>query len=446
MRSITIVCVSALSLLAVPASATATAASAEMFPSLRKRFEKKRAAAAAQKTAEVQVSSAPDAEEKDEKDDKDVKDAGPVMPVMDAGSEGYPVLPAVSTMLSDASGTLKAVNAQASSLEARVVQAQMISESKMAKQKAAFDEKLKQQENGNRQVIAQNSNITNEIKNLKDSNAALKKHSKEVEKSNKNMRAELTSLQAHLGTAKEFTAKSLTSTDDSKNSMLQILHGNSKFNHHHRALVETASSSKRKHSDDDDDEDSSDDSDDDSDDKDDDGSDDEDSATSFLALSSSRTASADGAASFDAAMSELDSAVPSVPAVDATSNAAPADLLDVLSKDVANLAAKTKAAQSNLKALFIRDFRTGAKRHVALMAKQKSLIANRTELLSVQNQLKKAEAHLEGTQKELEAKLHGLGQFIQKLAHFAMAPQHEVPHLLEVLPKVVAVKGEDKLV
>merc|ERR1719247_878108 len=157
MRSFTIVCVSALSMLAVPASATATAASAEVFPSLRKRFEKKRAAAAAQKTAEVQVSAAPDAEEKDE---KDVKDAGPVMPVQDAGAEGYPVLPAVSTMLSDASGTLKAVNAQASSLEARVVQAQMLSEAKMAKQKAAFDEKLKQQEQGSQNVISQNANIS----------------------------------------------------------------------------------------------------------------------------------------------------------------------------------------------------------------------------------------------------------------------------------------------
>merc|ERR1719498_667666 len=138
----------------------------------------------------------------------------------------------------------------------------------MAKQKAAFDEELKQQEEGNRRVIWQNGNISAEIKNLKASNAALKKHSKEVEKSNKDMRAELRTLESHLGIAEDFTAKSLTSTDDSKSALLQVLHGGSKFRH--RALVETSSSSKRKHSDDEDDEDSSDDSEDSSDDKDDD--------------------------------------------------------------------------------------------------------------------------------------------------------------------------------
>merc|ERR1719183_148889 len=90
---------------------------------------------------------------------------------VDAGSDGFPQLPAVSTMLSDASVSLKAVSSQASSLEARVVQAQMQSESKMAKQKAAFDEKLKQQEQGNRQVIQANDKIAAEIKDLKNGNA-----------------------------------------------------------------------------------------------------------------------------------------------------------------------------------------------------------------------------------------------------------------------------------
>jgi len=436
MRSIVIVCLSALYAATLPASATATAAATAMFPALRK---KRLAAVQQQQHTEKAEVVDPDTEEPAEKDSED---AGPVRPPVDAGPEGYPVLPTVSTMLSDASGTLKAVSAQASSLEARVVQAQMASEAKMAKQKAAFDEKLKQQEETNRQVINANGNISAEIKNLKESNSALKKHSKEIEHSNKDMRAELLTLESHLGLAKDFTSKSLTSTDDSKNSLLQVLHsgsrGGSRFGHHH-ALVETASSSKRKHDDDQDDEDNADDADDSSDDKDED--DDEDSATSFLSLSMSR-ASTDGTASFEASMSELDSAVPQVPAVsiDSTSNAAPGDLLEVLSKDVANLAAKTKAAQNNLKQLFIRDFRAGAKRHAALLKTQKSFMATRSSLLSVQDQLKKAEAHLESTHKELEEKLHGLGQFLQKLAHFAMAPQHEVPHLLEVLPKTVTEK------
>jgi len=442
MRSFTIAC---LSILYLATSATATAAATAMFPSLRKRFAQKKAAAALTQKEVV----LPDDDDK-ESAETVTKDAGPALPPMDAGPEGYPVLPAVSTMLSDASGTLKAVNAQASSLEARVVQAQMVSEAKMAKQKAAFDEKLRQQEEANRRVIWANGNISTEIKNLKSSNAALKKHSKEIEHSNHDMRSELHTLESHLGIAKDFTAKSLTSTDDSKNSLLQVLHGGAhgashRFGHHH-SLVETASSSKRKHSDDDDDEDSSEESDDSSDDKDDDEDDDE-GATSFLSLSM-KSHTTDGTSSFESAMSELDAAVPTVSAasLDPTNNQNAGDLLAILSKDVANLAAKTKSAESNLKQLFIKDFRAGAKRHNALLTTQKSLIAARSSLLSVQDQLKKAEAHLEGTHKELDAKLHGLGQFLQKLAHFAMAPQREVAHLLEVLPKAVAVKGEEKLV
>merc|ERR1719183_2797540 len=104
---------------------------------------------------------------------------------VDVGSDGFPQLPAVSTMLSEASGTLKTVSTKASSLEAKVVQAQMQSEARMAKQKAAFEEKLKQQEQGNRMVIAASANISSEIKNLKKRNADLRKHAKQLQESNR---------------------------------------------------------------------------------------------------------------------------------------------------------------------------------------------------------------------------------------------------------------------
>merc|ERR1719502_2288150 len=104
-------------------------------------------------------------------------------------------------MLSQASGTLKSVSNQASGLEARVVQAQMQSEAKMAKQKAAFEEKLKQQEQGNQAVITANDKISAEIKELKGNNAALRKHAKEIGENNKLMRSELKTLEAHLSVA-----------------------------------------------------------------------------------------------------------------------------------------------------------------------------------------------------------------------------------------------------
>merc|ERR1719379_1018374 len=171
----------------------------------------------------------------------------------------------------------------------------------MAKQKAAFEEKLKSQEESNQAVITQNANITAEIKALQASNAALKKKGHEIEETNKVMRSELRTLQARLGVAKDFTAKSLTATDDSKNSLLQVLKGGK---HRHHALVETASSTHREVDDDDEDSDSSDDSDDS---KDDDEDDEE--GTSLLGVASkvrrtSTVTAADSAASFEAAMSD----------------------------------------------------------------------------------------------------------------------------------------------
>jgi hypothetical protein len=438
-----------LCLVVLPNWASAAGVSAEIFPALRKRKEQQQQ----QKAAPVLVQK--NAEPVQGPTVEEAQDAPASVPAaLDAGSDGYPELPAVSQMLSTASNTLKSVNSQASSLEARVVQAQMQSEAKMAKQKAAFEEKLKQQEQGNQAVITANANISAEIKDLKSGNAALKKHAREIEETNKLMRSELHTLESRLGVAKDFTSKSLTATDDSKNSLLQVLKGGRK---HHHAFVETSSKTQSHagaNDDDDEDDDDKEDSDETSDDKDDDDKDDKDDdeeegTTSFLALSSKvhRAAVADGSSAFEAAMSDLEAAVPDVPAGPAMPDSPasnPGDLLEVLSKDVAHLAQQEKESEKTLKNLFIRDFRAGAKRHQALLTQQKTLIATRSSLQALQAKLKGAEAHLEATRAQLEGRLHGLGQYLQKLAHFAMAPQHEVPHLLEVLPKTVTVKAEAK--
>jgi len=434
-----------LCLAALP-SVMGTAASTEMFPALKKRLQKQKLAAAQTQTSVSKVA--------DPADEKETQEVPGVVPApVDVGADGFPQLPAVSQMLNEASISLKSVNSRASSLQARVVQAQMQSESKMAKQKAAFEEKLKQQETGNQAIITANANISAEIKGLQAGNAALRKHAHEIEETNKVMRSELRTLEERLNVAKDFTAKSLTSTDDSKNSLLQVLKGGKRHGFHHRALVETSSTRHRQVDDDDDDtaDSNSDESEDNKDD--DEEEDDEEPAASLLSLSSKvhRTASltaSDSAASFESAMNDLESAVPAEAAAGpamgmdtaGVPSESPTDLLAVLSKDVAHLAQQEKESEKNLKNLFIRDFRAGAKRHQALLAQQKSLVGTRGNLQGVQAKLKTAEAHLEATKTQLEGRLHGLGQFLQKLAHLAMAPQHEVPHLLEVLPKSVALK------
>lgn len=421
-------------LVVLPASGAST--SAQIFPALRKRLEAKQLAAT-QTHAEVSTKAqVPESAQPAEKGSDETPVAVPSP--LDVGADGYPKLPAVSQMLSAASGTLKSVNSQASVLEARMVQAQMLSEGKMAKQKAAFEQKLKEQETQNRRVIEANANITTEIQHLQQSNDALRKHAREIQETNHVMRSELHTLQARLGVAKDFTTKSLTSTDDSKSIMLQVLKSGAR--QRHGALVET--SSRRGRDDEDDEEDSSANSDEEGDKED---SDEEDEGTSFLQRASD---GASGAAAFEAAMNDLESAVPATAlsgvdtAASATDSSSPGDLLDVLSKQVANLAAQEKASEKALKNLFIRDFRAGAKRHSALLAQQKGLVASRSSLLALQAKLKAAETHLESTRKQLQGRLHSLGQFLQKLAHFAMAPQREVPRLLNSLPKAVAMKAE----
>jgi len=426
----------ALCLVVLPTSITATGVSAEIFPSLRKKLQKEKLVALKTQT---KVTSP---------EEKESQDAPLVVPEeVDAGEDGFPQLPAVSQMLSAASGTLKSVNTQATSLEARVVQAQMQSEAKMAKQKAAFEEKLKLQEQSNQDVIKANANITSENKVLKGGNNALKKHAHEVEETNKLMRSELRTLQSRLGVAKDFTSKSLTSTDDSKNAMLQVLKGGKK---HHHAFVETASKTKRgdadeedDEADDDDDESADDDKDqaDSSDEKDgdDEDDDDEEGSTSFLALSSKvrRKSVADN---LEVEMNDMDAVAPAGPVMPDAPAESPDNLLVVLSKEVAALAAQEKESEKTLKSLFIRDFRAGAKRHQALLSQQKSLNAKHSSLHILQNKLKTAVSHLEATRAQLEGRLHGLGQFLQKLAHFAMAPEAEAAHLLDVLPKAVVLK------
>lgn len=430
-------CALCMNMMSMLATATAVSAKTEMFPALRKR-KQQQIAAAQQETENLQ---APGPVEEDAMGPVQAG-ASPVVPsAVDMGSDGFPQLPAVSQMLSGASGTLKTVSTQASSLQARVVQAQMQSESKMAKQKAAFEEKLKQQEEKNRLVILANSNISSEISGLTQSNADLRKQAHEIEQNNHVMRLELHELQARLGVAKDFTAKSLTSTDDRKNALLQVLH------HNKDARVVAKISSKAQKDDDDEDDDSDDDqSDQNSTSADADSSDDEDDeddasdapATSFLSLSTKvrRIAKSSNFVSSlvpDVSMSDLETSIPAVPA----SNTG--DLLGDLMKDVAHLADQEKQSVKTLKTLFIADFRAGAKRKAALLAQQKQLTATRASLVALQSKLKIAVAHLEATHSHLQGRLHGIGHFLQKLAHLAMAPQQDVAKLTEGLPKAVTV-------
>jgi hypothetical protein len=341
--------------------------------------------------------------------------------------DGMPHLPAVSSMLGTASETLKSINTQANSLEARVVQVQTENEAKMARQKAVFDRRLKAQEEANRAIVKQSAEITKETTELKDGNVALRKHAKELQVDNRLLRIELQALQTKLGVSRDFVTASLTSTDDSKAKELLI-------------LKEAKKAEKHEDYDNDDSRDQDDDNDDREDDKDDDDdSSDDDAGASFITLSSStrKSGQADGAQAVEAALTASDLDGGDDQQKPQIMN--PKDLLKVLQKGVDNLVVEEKEGESKLKTMFLSDFQAGSRRHISLTAQQKTLNATRASVKQRETLLKVAESHLEHTKSHLESRLRGLGLFLQKLAHVALAPSSEVPQMIKALPSTVSI-------
>jgi ABC-type Zn2+ transport system substrate-binding protein/surface adhesin len=334
------------------------------------------------------------------------------------GSDGMPHLPAVSSMLGTASATLKSISSQANTLEARVMQVQTENEAKMARQKSVFDRRLKAQEEANRDVVSENKQISKDISEINTHNVALRKHAKELQVDNRLLRIELQTFQTKLGVSRDFVATALASTDDSKAKDLLILKEAKKEDHEDRE--------------EDDDSDDRDEDGDNSGKDDDDDDDGDDAGPSFLALASRTQKSAEA----DVQDAQLDDFEGDGEKKPKTLN--PNDLLKVLQKGVENLAVEEKEGEAKLKAMFLSDFQGGSRHHIALISQQKTLNATRASVKQRENLLTAAEAHLERTKSHLEQRLRGLGLFLQKLAHVALAPAAEVPKMVKTLPSAVS--------
>lgn len=294
---------------------------------------------------------------------------------------------------------------------------------------------LRTQEEQNRAVTASNTRITSEIVELRSNNSALRAHAKELQDGNKIRRAELRTLHAKFGMARDFIQASLVHTDDSKVPALAVLvpKAPKRKARRHRAFMEVAAKSKNVDANvDEQDDGEDDDAGDDAEDEEDDGA-----SASFLALSSrvKRAASKRAEAAAEEETPRMAETEVAATVQEATAN--PKDLLEVLSRGVTNLQREEKASEARLKAMFLSNFQAGIKRHTALVGQQRSLNATHVSLVSLQSQLRTADAHLEGTRAMLEKQLRGLGLFAQRLAHLALAPLDEVPRLLKALPTAV---------
>jgi len=362
------------------------------------------------------------AQQKAETVEPEHKDAAAPVSVpdpVDVGADGFPKLPEVSDILGGATKALKTVDSQAKAIEIRVLDAQKHMKGKLARQKAAFEFQLKRQEMQNLAVAQEIQKIQSEVAQLETRNTASRTKSHGLQKSNHMLRNEMHELGKKLGVARTFAFKTVFSTDDSKEPTLNVL----KVNEEPKQVVQA------KEADDDDSDDS----------------DEEEDVPE-------KVSSADVVAKFeskwkDTATSLLQTAAQAqraassadeLPSTDEISpDGNPDDLLAVLTKDVARLASQEKECEKNLKEIFIRDFRAGAGRHKALLAKQAVATKQRTDAQALEQRLQKAVSHLNDTHLQLTRRLHGVAQFMKQLEHLADAKETDVPKLMGDLPKKV---------
>lgn len=355
-------------------------------------------------------------------------------------------------MLGTAQQTLENLTAQAAFLRTRMVKAQQTKSSMMAREKAAFEGKLRAQELANRDLVAQNHKIAHEIEQLQRLNAEKVAHAKELEGVNKVMRGELLALSGKLGTAQEFFQRTLESTDDSKakdllvlktekaiaptgivpkaqitmkrRTTVQQLHPlqppikavnatpNNTFTEtqHEMQVARTnmsgvAATTSEVEADAADalDQDNEDDRD-----------EEDDQAPALIMVAKKRVR------------------MRAVTTPQAESDAR--ELIKVLQKSVSALSNQEHASEAQLKKLFLRSFQAGAKRRQMLVKEQKTLNGTRASLVLLQGELHEAESHLLATKQHLGQSLHDVGVYLQKLVHLALAPSGEAPRLLTALP------------
>ncbi|CAE7776836.1 SPAC6G9.14 [Symbiodinium sp. CCMP2592] len=291
--------------------------------------------------------------------------------VVDAGKNGFPELPAVSTMLSDAAQTLTGISTQAQRLQTQMLQVQQENAARMQRQKAVFDRKLKEQEQKNLEVVKENALIAKNIMDTKKANEDLLHHAQSMQKGNALRHSELKMLQDQLAAAQKFLTESVEQTDDTKAKELDV-------------LAEEDASPK---------------------------------SLSLLALSStSNTEPAE-----------------KTPEAKASNNSEPESLITMLASGIKALKKQGQDSEAKLKSIFLADFQAGVRRNKALLNQQKVLKETLETMKTYHNRLDAADKHLQATQTTMDGRLHDGGMFMQKLSELTMARPEAAVHALSNL-------------
>jgi len=291
--------------------------------------------------------------------------------VVDVGKTGFPELPAVSAMLTDASQTLSGISTQAQKLQQQMLQVQQENAARMQRQKAVFDRKLKEQEQTNLQVVKENALLAKQIMDMKKANEEMLHHAQSMQKGNSLRHGELKMLQDQLLAAQKFLDESIQQTDDSKAEDLEVL------------SPDQAPST----------------------------------GLSLLALSST---------------SETEP-VEKVAGAKAAAESEPESLVSMLASGIKVLKKQGQDSEAKLKSLFLSDFQAGVRRHKALLTQQQVLNDTLATMKTYHARLETADKHLQATQSAMDGRLHDGGLFMQKLSELTLARPEAAVHALQNL-------------
>jgi len=159
--------------------------------------------------------------------DDPAETAKAAVPPPPADVDGFPALPELSSMADSSAETLKKMQSQAAVLEARIAQTQMENDNKLTREKTAFEQELKSQEQANRAVMAQNNEMSTKIAAVTNVSASLTKQAHQLQEENRLKRAQLSALQGKVATATEFVAASIKVAGDQNKRELALLQGGS---------------------------------------------------------------------------------------------------------------------------------------------------------------------------------------------------------------------------
>lgn len=344
-----------------------------------------------------------------------------MLSVFNPGPDGMPQLPDVDKLMTEFQDVKHTLNSQASSFAAHLSQVEHESLDRIAKTKAAFDARLRAQENVNQEVAKDNAHLAKEIVLARQNREELKKKVKQENQLISFRRTELKALEQQLAKGEKFLHRSLDANDPTKD--VSFLHLD-KVPSQPRIEEPTAPA------------------------KDTDTTLEPD-AVSFLELSRKHVRrKAKGArGSLRSSRQQEDFQLPllgdsgdsslnmttSLSKEKKASTEEEERIIDDLTNELRQLHKAETQSQANLNELFHDSFQAGKQRHAALLAQQ-SLLKNELDQTAAQtSKLQEAFDHLKAKLSALEGDLHQEGLFFADLQKVAMASTPDVPALLKAV-------------